>query len=129
VFSGGWETGVIAIITGLAGIVSAAGGMLLIVRAVRNKERKAAKQELDEVSDELHEERETRIQLEELAHQQRVLLAQSGIALPAGEMPKVRHDRYDESVSRSLSPLRGRLRRRRAAAGDSGGDDEPGDSG
>jgi hypothetical protein len=129
VISGGWETGVIAIITGFAGIVSAVGGMLLIVRAVRNKERKAAKQELDEVSDELHEERETRIQLEELAHQQRVLLAQSGIALPRGEMPTVRHDRHDEPVPRTLSPLRGRLHRRRAAAGDDGGADESGDSG
>jgi hypothetical protein len=113
-------------LTGVAGIVSAAGGVLLIVRAVRDKERKAAKEEYDEVSDELHEERRVRIRLEELAHAQRVLLAQSGIALPPGEVPQVHLERGDEAGPRGLSALRDRLPGRLGAAGDSGGDDEPG---
>lgn len=73
------EATVGAIVTGLAAIISAAGGVLLTVRAVRSKERKAAADELDEVTAELAEERHARLQAEHQAHEYRVLLVKNGI--------------------------------------------------
>jgi hypothetical protein len=73
------EATVGAIITGLAAIISAAGGVLLTVRAVRSKERKAAADELDEVTGELADERRARIEAEHRAHEYHVLLVRNGI--------------------------------------------------
>lgn len=124
-----WEPTVVAIITGFAGIVSAAGGVLLVIRSVRNKERKAAKHEYAEVSAELHAEREARVALEEVAYEQRRLLAQNGIA-PPGEIPQVKQvadePEPDPPGPRRLSSRRDRVQRCRADDGDSGGGDEPG---
>ena len=110
------------------GIVSAAGGVLLIIRSVRDKERKAAKADYEQSEAQLHAEREARVHLEELAYTQRVLLAQNGIALPLAEVPMVANiePAPDPSGPSDLPSLRGRLHRRRPAAGDSGGGDEPG---
>jgi len=73
---------VAAIITGFAGIVTAVGGVLLAIRAVRNKERKAAKEELDTVDDMLQSERKDRIQAELQNYNLRLKLAQHGIEVP-----------------------------------------------
>lgn len=65
-------------ITGVAGIVTAAGGVLLAVRAVRAKERKAAKQEIDELGTMLAEERAAHLECERHAHELRLRMAQHG---------------------------------------------------
>jgi hypothetical protein len=68
-----------AIITGVAGVITAAGGILLSIRAVRDRERKAAKNELDTVNTMLAQEREQRIQAELDTYKARLKLAQHGI--------------------------------------------------
>jgi hypothetical protein len=102
--------------------------VLLIIRSVRDKERKAAKADYDQAESQLHAEREARVHLEELAYTQRVLLAQNGIALPLAEVPVVAHiePAPDASGPSDLPSLRGRVHRRRSAAGGGGGGDEPG---
>ena len=119
-----WEAGIVAIITGFTGMVAAGGGVLLIIRSVRNKERKTAHQEYEEISAELHNEREVRVRLEELVYTQRVLLAQNGIALPVMDLPKPEQlpdVDTDTPGPRSLPALGDRLHRRGGNAGDSGG--------
>jgi methylthioribose-1-phosphate isomerase len=68
----------IAIFSGAAGIVSAIGGILLAIRAIRNKERKAAKEEIDELGKELTQERHTRISLERQIYNVRLFLEKHG---------------------------------------------------
>ena len=122
-----WEAAIVATIAGFAGIVSAAGGVLLIIRSVRDKERKAAKADYKQSEAQLHAEREARVHLEELAYTQRVLLAQNGIALP-GPVPEVTHvePAPDAPGPSGLPALGGRLHRRGPDAGGRGGGDEPG---
>lgn len=69
---------VIAIITGLAGIVTACGGVLLAVRAVRSRERKAANKEIEQLSDLLTVERQQHVDCEVLLQTARMLLAKTG---------------------------------------------------
>jgi hypothetical protein len=71
-----------AILTGIAGIIAAAGGILLAIRAVRDRERRAAKHELDEVTGMLAVERERTIVLEAVMHEQRRTLARHGLPVP-----------------------------------------------
>lgn len=73
------EVEIAAIFTGLAGMVSATGGVLLAIRAVRSKERKAAAAELDQVSTELSKERAARLQAERRQHDYHVLLVKNGL--------------------------------------------------
>ena len=73
---------VAAIITGFAGIVTAVGGVLLAIRAVRNKERKAAKNEFDTVEGMLEGERKDRIKAELENYHLKLKLAQHGIEVP-----------------------------------------------
>jgi len=68
-----------ALITGIAGVITAAGGIFLAVRAVRSKERKAAKSELDGVEDMLGQERKERIEAEKELYRLRLRLVQHGI--------------------------------------------------
>lgn len=72
--------GIVAIFTGFAATITAVGGILLAIRAVRDKERKAAKAELDNVNTMLVEERQQRLVAERDAYQARLKLAQHGIA-------------------------------------------------
>jgi hypothetical protein len=76
------EAALAALLTGFAGLVAAAGGILLAVRAVRSRERKAAKAENDELANELATERKRNVALELWAYQMRVLLAQYGLTPP-----------------------------------------------
>jgi len=72
-------TDLVALLTGCAGLVTAAGGILLAIRAVRDKERKAAKDELKNVEEMLTNERKDRIDAELQIHRLTLLLAQHGI--------------------------------------------------
>ena len=68
-----------ALLTGTAGLVTAAGGILLAVRAVRDKERKAAQAEIATLSGLLAAERHDRTAAELRAHRLEVRLARHGI--------------------------------------------------
>ena len=70
---------IVALLTGLAGLVTAAGGVLLAVRAVRDKERKAAKEEIATLTLLLDGERQARIASELRSHNLSVILARNGI--------------------------------------------------
>ena len=69
----------VALLTGAAGLVTAAGGVLLAVRAVRDKERKAAQEEIATLQGLLGAERRDRVDAELAAHRLEVLLARHGI--------------------------------------------------
>lgn len=71
--------GLAAALTGLAGLVSAAAGVMLAVRAARDKERKSAKAELDDVSGMLADERRLRLACERRTYDLGLLLARHGI--------------------------------------------------
>ena len=117
-----WQAGVAAVITGFAAIVSAAGGVLLIIRSVRDKERRAAKADYAQLSRQLRAERDARVTLEELVYLQRDLLARHGIARPVGEVPAIAQadddadDDADADSARGLPALGGRILRGRADA-------------
>src|SRR4249919_1315222 len=72
----------IAIFSGAAGIVSAVGGIMLAVRAVRSKERKAAKAEIDELGQELSDERHKRLMLETQVYRIKLFLREHGFVVP-----------------------------------------------
>lgn len=78
---------VLAGILGFAGVVSAVGGVMLAIRAARDKERKAAKAELDEVTGMLTSERRLRIRAERYSYDLALLLAQHGIKPPEQDAP------------------------------------------
>ena len=69
-------------ITGIAGVITAVGGVLLAVRAARDKERRAAHEEIKEVGDMLSEERHARIEAERRVYDLTLLLARHGIETP-----------------------------------------------
>lgn len=72
----------IALLAGIAGIITAIGGILLAVRTVRNKDRKAAKDDLDQVNHMLAEERRLRIEAERHNYDLLLDLAEHGIKPP-----------------------------------------------
>lgn len=72
-----------ALLTGLAAVVVACGGVLLAIRAVRSKERRSAATELAQVESLLEAERNFRLDAELRAHAFAVALASNGIAVPA----------------------------------------------
>lgn len=76
------EPGILAIITGLGAVVSAVCGVLLAIRAARSKERQGAKEEIDQLTEMLSEERDKRVKSELHAHKMRLLLAENGIEVP-----------------------------------------------
>ena len=69
-------------ILGFAGIVSAIGGTMLAIRAARDKERKAAKAELDTVTGMLAGERQQRLDCERHVYHLSLTLAEHGIDPP-----------------------------------------------
>ena len=69
----------VAILTGLGGLITAVGGILLAIRAARDKERRAAKREIDELSTMLTDERHARIEAERHNYDLSIKLAQHGI--------------------------------------------------
>lgn len=69
----------VALVTGAAGIVTAVGGVLLAVRAARDKERKAAKAEIDDLAAMLSTERHGRLEAEQRNYQLALKLARHGI--------------------------------------------------
>ncbi len=73
---------IIAIFTGLAAIVSGVGGILLAIRAVRDKERKAAAAELKTVESLLSEERESAIKCETNLQRLKRILIRHSIPIP-----------------------------------------------
>jgi|SRR5215831_227702 len=77
--------GLVALLTGIAALITAIGGVLLAIRAVRSNERKAAQEELEQVSQLLTRERHERIAAETRNHELELLLVQEGIALPPRE--------------------------------------------
>lgn len=68
-----------AIFTALAAIITAAGGIMLAIRSVRDKERKASTGEVNSLSIMLSQEREARIACERQVYALRLKLAQHGI--------------------------------------------------
>jgi hypothetical protein len=68
-----------AIFTALAAIVTAAGGVMLAIRSVRDKERKASTGEIGSLGDMLKQEREARIACEAKLFELRLKLTQHGI--------------------------------------------------
>jgi hypothetical protein len=69
----------IAILAGIAGIVTAFGGVLLAVRTVRSNERKAATAEIDGLTEQIAKERQLHINCEMALHEANLLLATNGI--------------------------------------------------
>jgi len=69
----------VALLTGVGGLGTAAGGVLLAVRAARDKERKAAKREIDELGGMLSSERHQRLEAERRNYDLSLRLAQHGI--------------------------------------------------
>lgn len=69
----------IAILAGIAGIVTAFGGVLLAVRTVRSNERKAATAEIDSLTEQIAKERTLNINCETALHEANLLLATNGI--------------------------------------------------
>jgi hypothetical protein len=69
----------IAILAGIGGIITAFGGVLLAVRTVRSKERKAATAEIDLLTEQISKERQLHINCEVALHEANLLLATNGI--------------------------------------------------
>jgi hypothetical protein len=80
---------VIAVITWVAGVVTAIGGVFLAVRAVRSKERKSAKADLDTVNTMLAQERHLRLQSERYSYDLALELAKHGIKVPPPDTVEV----------------------------------------
>ena len=72
---------VIALITGVAGIIAAVCGVLLAIRAFRYRDRKAAAASEGQLSDMLSTERDARLQAEAELYRAKLLLAQHGIEM------------------------------------------------
>ena len=86
--SSNWATTLIAILTGLAGVVAAGGGLLLAIRAVHNRGYIANVQhDMAQVSKMLEEERQLRLNAELTSYQLRVLLAKHGISTYGLDLP------------------------------------------
>jgi hypothetical protein len=73
---------IVAIVTGLAAIITACGGVFLAIRAVRSKERRSAKEDLDNVNKMLAQERHLRLQSERYSYDLALELAKHGIKVP-----------------------------------------------
>ena len=73
------ELTIAAILTGVAALVTATGGVLLAVRSVRSNERKAASGEITSLSAMLEQERDAVVACELKLYNMRVLLAKNGI--------------------------------------------------
>jgi hypothetical protein len=72
-------TDLIALIAGIAGIITAVGGVMLAIRTVKNNERKASKRDLDNMSHMLADERQLRIEAERRNYDLLLELAEHGI--------------------------------------------------
>jgi hypothetical protein len=70
---------IVAIVTGCAALISAIAGVILAIRAARSKERKAAKDEIDSLTQMLNDERHARIVSELDRHELKIKLAEHGI--------------------------------------------------
>jgi len=81
--------GLDAILTGIAAIVAAAGGLVLVVREFRRRDRRAAQRELNDVIRQLEALQHDYIELRKFMLQVSELLIQHGIAPPA--LPEQRH--------------------------------------
>lgn len=73
---------VVAIITGFAAVLTAIGGMLLAIRAVRTRERRSAKEDLAAVGAMLADERRLRIRCERRQYEMALIMAQHGLDPP-----------------------------------------------
>ena len=107
------EAKLLAIITGVAAIISAVSGVLLAIRAARNKERVAARKELNTVTDMLDEERADRIQAEQHNYRLALLLTQNGIEVPSDLQTPVRHHEDTTIETRSRREQRRQRRQER----------------
>jgi hypothetical protein len=90
-------TDLIALIAGIAGVITAIGGILLAIRTVRSKERKAAKTDLDTVNLMLADERRLRIEAERHNYELLLDLAEHGI-----KPPKLNGGEEDETDPKDL---------------------------
>jgi len=78
----------VTLLTGLAALVVLTGAVLLAIRSVRSRERRAAAQEIEQLSSLLDHERNLRLACELRAHNAEVLLTRNGIAVE----PHPEHD-------------------------------------
>jgi hypothetical protein len=115
-----------AIFTGMAAILTAAGGMILVIREFRRRDRNACQEDLDQLGEDLH------LLRQDYAHFQRWAYLLRQQALEAGV------DTSDPPEPRPLAPLdpdglrRGSpvaRRLKRSHHGDGGTGDEPGAGG
>ena len=84
---------VAAIFTGVAAILTAAGGMILVIREFRRRDRVACQQDLDQIGEDLH------LLRQDYAHFQRWAYVLRQQALSAGV------DASDPPEPRPLAPL------------------------
>jgi len=108
-----WDA--VAIITGLAAIISAVGGVLLTIRAVRNRERLSYKKELDTIEQMLETERHERVVAEVHNYKLRLELAEHGITPPQDEEEEYDHEqeRRQKQIPMKEQKQRPRIFRRR----------------
>lgn len=109
-----------AIFTGIAAVLTAAGGMLLVVREFRRRDRRACQEDVDQLSEDLH------LLRQDFSHLRRWAFIVRQQAIDAGV------DATDPPEPRPLAPLdpdgvrRGSLLARRVKRPDDG-DRGPGD--
>jgi hypothetical protein len=79
-----------AIFTGIAAIITAAGGVVLVIREFRRRDRIAMQKEIDDVNEELARLQHDYLELRKFMLQISQLLIEHGIAPP--ELPIPRHE-------------------------------------
>lgn len=118
----------ISFLTGICGVLSAYGAVLIAIHVMRNKERQQADRELRNVGRLLGLERRERINCEGRAFRLTVLAAQRGAVIPPELLEPIKEVSADDEADRySPAPVqeRGRRGHRRRRAADDVADNGP----
>ena len=76
-----------AILAGIGAIITAAGGIVLVVREFRRRDRKASLQELDQLGDEVHALQADFLNYRRWAYDLAVMLTDMGVHVPPAPPP------------------------------------------
>lgn len=87
-----------AVLTGIGAVLTAAAGLALIIREFRNREHKAARNEIGHLTNDLYNLDQAYIEFRRYAHTLRQLLADAGIDAPSPP-PVHRYEAKDELAS------------------------------